>query len=306
MATTPNPFDDQIQTIKNDSQYTANTNTFDEANGTAGRVDSIIAKDSPLMQRAASKANQTMNARGLMNSSMAVGAGQAAVMDAAVPIASTDAQLFSQQKLANQTSLNDAARANAEMRGNIGMKGVDVKEGARQFDVSEAGTNTRFNTELAQQDRQFDANQAGMTDRLMKELDSRVELAGIDRDTKLAIVQAQTDSQNLIAGNENIAKAWGTMMDQITQINNNPDLDDAAKQTMIQNAIGGFQSFTGFWKKASGGAVDVSDLLNFGPTPTVGGPAPQQQGDTGPGSSGGYTRGEWWGSPGNTGENSGP
>ena len=282
MATTPNPFDDQIQTIKNDSQYTANTNTFDEANGTAGRVDSIIAKDSPLMQRAASKANQTMNARGLMNSSMAVGAGQAAVMDAAVPIASTDAQLFSQQKLANQTSLNDAARANAEMRGTIGMKGVDLKEQGRQFDVSEAGTNTRFNTELEQQDRQFDANQAGMTDRLMKELDSRVELAGIDRDTKLAIVQAQTDSQNLIAGNENIAKAWGTVMDQIGQIQNNPDLDATTKTQLIQNTLAGFQSFTGFWQKASGGAVDVSDLLKFNVTTTGSSDPETKQVDTGP------------------------
>ena len=65
-------------------------NTRDQT--TAGQLDDIIRDDSPLMQQAKTNAMQQMNTRGLLNSSMAVGAGQGAVIEKALPIASADAQ----------------------------------------------------------------------------------------------------------------------------------------------------------------------------------------------------------------------
>lgn len=55
------------------------------------KVNDLIAEDSPLMQRAATTGRQSANRRGLLNSSMAVQAAQAAVLDAATPIASQEA-----------------------------------------------------------------------------------------------------------------------------------------------------------------------------------------------------------------------
>jgi hypothetical protein len=57
-----------------------------------GRLDGIMAKDSPLMQRAATQGTQYANQRGLLNSSMAAGAAQGAMIDRATPIAQQDAQ----------------------------------------------------------------------------------------------------------------------------------------------------------------------------------------------------------------------
>lgn len=63
----------------------------------AGRVQSIIAQNSPLMQQAAAQANQQSNVRGLINSDIAVGAAQGAVMDRATGIATQDAAAATQR-----------------------------------------------------------------------------------------------------------------------------------------------------------------------------------------------------------------
>jgi hypothetical protein len=54
-----------------------------------------------------------MNTRGLLNSSLAVGAGQSALYDAALPIAQQDAQTFTQAGLSNQQARNTADQFNA-------------------------------------------------------------------------------------------------------------------------------------------------------------------------------------------------
>lgn len=59
-----------------------------------GLVTGIIGSDSPLMQQARTTALQSMNQRGLLNSTMAEQAGQAAVLNAALPIASQDASIY--------------------------------------------------------------------------------------------------------------------------------------------------------------------------------------------------------------------
>ena len=56
-----------------------------------GQLTNIIASDSPLIQQAKTGALQQMNQRGLINSSMAIGAGQDAVIRNALPIAQQDA-----------------------------------------------------------------------------------------------------------------------------------------------------------------------------------------------------------------------
>ena len=66
-----------------------------QANQTvAGQLEKIIANDSPLMQQARTRALQTAQANGRSNSSMAASAGDAAMYDAAMPIAQQDASTF--------------------------------------------------------------------------------------------------------------------------------------------------------------------------------------------------------------------
>lgn len=68
---------------------------FDPDKGTVrGQMEGLLDPSSPLMLKAQTEALQGMNSRGLQNSSMAIGAGQSAMIDAALPIASQDAQTY--------------------------------------------------------------------------------------------------------------------------------------------------------------------------------------------------------------------
>lgn len=59
------------------------------------RLAGILASDSPLMQRAQTEGMQYANSRGLLNSTMAAGAAQGAMIDRALPIAQQDATFVS-------------------------------------------------------------------------------------------------------------------------------------------------------------------------------------------------------------------
>lgn len=126
--------------------------------------------------------------------------------------------------------------------------------------------------QLSVQDRQFldelnqrDKQLAQQESQFQRDQQSKVTLANLDAANREKLIQIEAGYKTEIAGNENISRAWGTMMDSINQIQNNPELDQSAKSTLISNTQAAFQSFANFWKKVSGGSADVSDLLNFGP-----------------------------------------
>ena len=59
--------------------------------GVSGRLHGLLDSESPYLDRARARARQYANRRGLMNSSIAAGAGETAAIDAALPIAQADA-----------------------------------------------------------------------------------------------------------------------------------------------------------------------------------------------------------------------
>lgn len=106
----------------------------------AGR---IVSDDSVLMQRARAQADQQANARGIINSTMAIQAGQAAVLDKATELAYGDVETAK----FNVAQKNDASRFLAE-----------AKNLSAQFLAAEKNQNGRFNAEQANQAAAFSAN----------------------------------------------------------------------------------------------------------------------------------------------------
>jgi hypothetical protein len=149
------------------NKVTATTGTFDETKGVAGRVNSLVSADNPLMQTARTQAAQTAAARGLVNSSLGVQAGQQAVINTATPIASADASLFQQQNLANQAALNSASTTNAQLGVSAGMQGLSLAQQAAQFGT----TSNQTQQQIDAQRSQFAQNLALQS----KELDTRIE-----------------------------------------------------------------------------------------------------------------------------------
>lgn len=116
-----------LVTDPNATGYNADTTRVRRGTDTAaGQLDSLLADDSTYLQRARAGATQTANSRGLLNSSMAAGAGEAAAIDAALPIAAHDADTFSTTRLTNQAATNTARGFNANATNTAALASADA------------------------------------------------------------------------------------------------------------------------------------------------------------------------------------
>ena len=91
------------------------------------QINSILDQDNPFIQRRRHSADEVSNSRGLLNSSIAAGAGEASAIDAAMEIASQDANTYREQDLTNQTAQNEAESQNAQLQTNINQNNADAQ-----------------------------------------------------------------------------------------------------------------------------------------------------------------------------------
>lgn len=93
----------------------------------SGQLDKLLASDSPYIKQAEAGAMQTANQRGLINSSMAAGAGRAAAIGAALPVAQADASAYSGVSKDNQTATNAALSQGADASNKAAMFNADAQ-----------------------------------------------------------------------------------------------------------------------------------------------------------------------------------
>lgn len=172
MATTvQNPFDTQQPAATNPSpggliasslpasnqvmNYTPETRQVNQATDTVqGQVNSILSKDGPLMQRARTLATQNMAQRGLVNSSMAQGAGVAAMTDRALPMAQQDANTYSAVAADNMTAKNASNQFNAGSFNQFGLQ-----KGQQDFEAGQLQKQQQFATSERVGSQSFAAQQ---------------------------------------------------------------------------------------------------------------------------------------------------
>lgn len=114
-----------------------------------GQLDSILSKDSKLNQLAATDAMAQVNRRGLLNSSMAVEAGQNAVIRNALPIALQDAQTFATAGQSNAVEANRISTFNTGESNTTDRFNTAETNKVGMFNVGEANTTSRFDTSEA-------------------------------------------------------------------------------------------------------------------------------------------------------------
>lgn len=165
-----------------------------------GQVKNIIDANSPLMQQAETRALQQSNSRGLINSSMAVGAGQAALYDAAVPIAASDASMYGRAAETNNSAINQFKMA----------------EKAQGFD-------------LAKMDKSFDQNKL----QLEQKFGYDTALTKMQSDSARQTAEIAATYKNLTQASASAASLMNNSSDQIHQIMMNENLDSAGKQAAI-------------------------------------------------------------------------
>ncbi len=97
-----------------------------ETDTVQGQLNGLLQRQNPLMQRAYYKGLDMANSRGLLNSSMASEAAQAAMMDAALPIAQQDAQTYYDQGARNQGVMNEFNLNERQMQHDMAMQDSEL------------------------------------------------------------------------------------------------------------------------------------------------------------------------------------
>lgn len=124
------------------------------------QLNTIVDENGRYIQRARARAGAAANASGMANSSLAMGAGEAAAIDAAMPIASQDAStntgvnagnmnaendwLMQRDALNNQMEISRAGNNNA-----LTIAGMNNEENRRQFDLGQTENTRRYDQGFA-------------------------------------------------------------------------------------------------------------------------------------------------------------
>ncbi len=182
-----------------------------------GQLKKVIADDSPLIQQATTRANQEMNRRGLLSSSLAVGAGQDAVIAQALPIATADAATY------ERAGTNTVNAQNAAL--NFGA--------AAQNQASQTNAQLGTNVTLANLDTQTKAWLSSL------DTNTRLKLANLDNTNKIALSQMDNQYRQLLQTNSDAASMFNQVTQAIAQISQNkeltPEAKDAATASQLNN-----------------------------------------------------------------------
>lgn len=210
--------------------YVAAQAGWDEnLNTVAGRTTRLIDENSPLMQRARTRAAQASNRRGMGNSSIAVGAAENAVLDAAVPIANMDANLYGRNLEVNTGMLNAERSQNALEAGRVAMQNVEAQNTERAQRALAEERVAEQNTANVQQRNQAVAVQDQTAQQFNVQNERDIALTEAELASKAKIINAANQQQ----ADEFTAQQVNAMETEQARI----DADTAKFNTQQSNAF---------------------------------------------------------------------
>lgn len=250
------------------------------------QLQQIIASDSPLMQQARTRALQTANGRGLLNSTMSQTAADSAMYDAAYPIAAADAGLYGEAARFNADSSNTFSRDNNAFTRDAFMADFNLaaNEWAKQQDQVRTLSTMDYESRLTL-DRDAiqngyqsarDAIQNGYAiDSDTRKFNWQSKENALTRDTEGKVTQSQQatiDANTKADARAQIVKARQDLTSRLLGIEEAGNLSTEAKDTMIDQAVDGYQTIVQAHIAESGW---TSDAWNYTATarPPVAAPA---------------------------------
>lgn len=190
----------------------------------AGQLETLLTAGSPLLTLAEKRSKEQAQRAGLLSSSLAVGAGQRAITEAALPIAQQDARTFA------QAGLTELGAAQQERL--TGLQGQISSRLQREQALQQAGLSEQ---ESAQRIALENIAQTAQTSRLAQELQSKLDIA-----------DKQVLGQNKDVFAEATGKVFQQFQSEFSKIQTTSDsiLDAAEKnklinqlQTQVQNQV---------------------------------------------------------------------
>lgn len=237
-----------------------------------GQLGTILDSGSPLLQQAETNAAQAANRKGLLNSSMAVSAGQQALINTALPIAQQDASTFASAGQTNANTANTTSQFNASAQNQGSQFNTASQNEAGQFNANSQNTMGLEQAKMAQTDRL--TNQAAVQQTLMKTMDQQftASQATADNATKLQLQTMQSNTQKQLADieanyktlmqtNASAGEMYQQTLKNITDLVANKDLDAAAKNAAIAQQSTLLANGLALMGKMTN--MDLGNLLDF-------------------------------------------
>jgi len=259
-----------------------------------GQVSQIIDQNSPLMQQAETRAKQGMAGRGLLNSSMAVGAGQAALYDAALPMAQQNATTYANAANTNAGAANQNAQFNASTQQQTNLANQNAANESAQFGANATNTANLNNANFTQQTNLANAgaanaaqqqtntirqqaaqgDQAAQVELVKQDLTNKMQasiqnadaqtkayLTELDGTIKSGLATIEANYKTLMQTSQSAQTMYSDIIGQISKIAADPNMDSTSKATTI-TALQNYLT-TGMNVIGSVNGINVGSLLTF-------------------------------------------
>lgn len=234
----------------------------------AGQIQNIIASGSPLMTQAETNAKNMMNQRGLINSSQAITAGDSAVLSAATPIATADANTYNTAATNTTQAQNTAAQTNAAAANTAGLQNAAQQTSTSQFNTGQ--TNAALSGEAAASNTvaQTAQNIAGQTQ--VQTLQNQGNLANIMANGTIntQITNLTNANKTLLQTSAGAGQLYTQALTNLSAITQNPNLSEAQKTTALNDGVAQLNdALSALNTIAAATGTGAQSTLTFGSTP---------------------------------------
>ena len=197
------------------------------------RLEALLAKDNPLLKQAQLRSDQTMNASGVAHSSMANQLGTQAVLSKGLEIVTPDANTYATSDLARQATDSQGILAQQATTN----QGVLANQAAN-IDYQATNQQGNITASLNQQGQQYALDQKAFDAAIAS--GSAQQQALIKASEKEAEMRFNESIQQLNLNAEKLQTVSGiyatssaSYITNVSEIMNNPDLDQPAKDALI-------------------------------------------------------------------------
>ncbi len=284
--------------------YDPTKQVMSDGSSVQNQIANITASGSKLNTLAETEANKQVNRRGLLSSSIAVGAGQKAVLQSALPIAQQDASTNASADAANAQYANSASQFNAgakntasQTNANLGTQVSLANSGAANTAALQTSSQQataalqtalariQADTTLSAADKQIKSQQLISQNQInsqqsisdkenqnklqLQQIDSDTKkvLATLDSDSKTKLSQLEADNRQLLQTNISAANEYAQYVQALSSIQTNQNMDGTAKQQAADSQLAALQASLKAIGAVSG--LDLSKYFQSATFPTT-------------------------------------
>ena len=209
------------------------------------RLEALLAKDNPLLKQAQLQSQQAMNASGVAHSSMANQLGTQAVLSKGLEIVAPDANTYATSDLARQATDNQGVLAQQATtnQGVLANQAANIEYQATNQQGNITAALNRQNQQYALDQSKFNAAIASAS----AQQQATIQAAQKEAEMRFneSIQQLNLNAEKMQAVSSIYATASASYITNVSEIMNNPDLDDTAKTALIAQLQNNFYTHMG-------------------------------------------------------------